>query len=262
MPLVVLRPLVGLLRVCSCGAIVLVLLIAGCRHAETEGLPPGTTLEDLPEGESWDVHLRSTQDGRPTLEIDAPYLARYQRPDTTYIYLGPPPADSAGAARVRVRLFDGGGAPQATVEAAQAWFYPSDGRLVAEGAVRAEVTGGGGARIEAPGLTARTGGAFTATGGATADLAGRAQARVRARTISGLGGRYEADGGAVVETSSGRRLESGRVVWSETAGRFSAPGAFAFTGPAERIRGVDLSATADLSRYTFRRASGQIEVQE
>lgn len=236
--------------------------MAGCRHTESEGLPPGTTLEDLPDGESWDAHLRATQDGRPTLEIDAPYLARYQRPDTSYVYLGPPPADSAGASRVRVRLFDEQGAPQATVEAAQAWFYPSEGRLVAEGRVRAEVAGGGGARIEAPRLTARTGGAFTATGGATVDLRGRAQARVRARSVSGQSGRYEAQGGAVVETSGGRRLEAGRVVWSEAAGRFSAPGAFAFTGPGERIRGVDLSATSDLSRYTFRRASGQFEVRE
>ncbi len=58
------------------------------------------------------------------------------------------------------------------------------------------------------------------------------------------------------------KSEAERVVWSESAGRFTAPGAFSFDGPGERVRGVGLSASADLSRYTFRRASGEIEVRE
>jgi hypothetical protein len=52
------------------------------------------------------------------------------------------------------------------------------------------------------------------------------------------------------------------VIWDEAAGRFQAPGAFTFGGPGERVRGVGLSATADLSRYSFRSASGEIEVRE
>ena len=65
-----------------------------------------------------------------------------------------------------------------------------------------------------------------------------------------------------VNTRNGRRLDAGRVIWNESAGRFRAPGAFSFDGPGQRVRGVGLSASADLSRYSFRRASGQIEVQE
>ena len=137
-----------------------------------------------------------------------------------------------------------------------------DGRTEASGNVRASVQSGGGAQIEAARLVTRPGGAFTASGGATVRIGGRAQATVRARTVSGSGGRYVAEGGVRVQTSGGRTLEAGRVVWDEAAGRFSAPGAFSFDGPGARIRGVGLSANADLSRYTFRRASGQVEVTE
>jgi hypothetical protein len=80
--------------------------------------------------------------------------------------------------------------------------------------------------------------------------------------VSGSDGRYTATGGVRVLASGGRTLEAERVVWSEAAGRFSAPGAFAFDGPGERVRGVGLSASADLSRYSFRRATGEIEVRE
>lgn len=261
-------------RLASCAALVAMAAAtgAGCRHQAAPAAAPGALdPADRPKSESWDARLRATADGRPSLEIDAPYLARFDRPDSAYVFLGPPPSgtgsvsrDSA-AARVAVRLFDAAGAPSATVEADRAWFYESDRRLVAEGRVVATVAGSassGGARIEAPRLTTADGGAFTATGGAAVDLRGEANARVRARTVSGGGGRYEASGGAVVETGNGRRLDSGRVVWDEGAGRFSAPGAFSFDGPGERVRGVGLTATSDLSRYSFRRATGEIEVRE
>ena len=244
---------------------VAVVVSPGCRHQAAPKAPEvagALDPADRPESESWNARLRATDDGRPSLEIDAPYLARFQRPDSAYVFLGPPPGDAQGdsaAARVAVRLFDAAGAPSATVEANRAWFYEGDRRLVAEGRVVATVAD---ARVEAPRLTTAGGGAFTATGGATVDLRGEANARVRARTVSGAGGRYEASGGAVVQTGNGRRLDSPRVVWDEGAGRFTAPGAFSFDGPGERVRGVGLTATADLSRYSFRRATGEIEVQE
>lgn len=243
-----------------CAALVASTVLAGCRHESPASATGALAPEDLPESESWDAHLRATVDGRPSLEIDAPYLARFQT-DTAYVFLGPPPRTDS-AARVAVRLYDAGGTPSATVEADRAWFYERDRRLVAEGRVVAMVAAGGGARVEAARLTTAEGGAFTATGGAAVDLRGGAQAQVRAQTVSGRGGRYEASGGARVQTGNGRRLDAGRVVWDESAGRFSAPGAFAFDGPGERIRGVGLTATSDLSRYSFRRATGEIEVQE
>jgi hypothetical protein len=52
------------------------------------------------------------------------------------------------------------------------------------------------------------------------------------------------------------------VSWSEDARRLRAPGSFRFTSPAERVQGVGLVAAEDLSRYSFRRASGELEVEE
>ncbi|HEX8387287.1 MAG TPA: hypothetical protein VF576_13935 [Rubricoccaceae bacterium] len=284
--------------------------LAACTRAVPAGLPAGTTLEDLPEAETWGARLRTSDDGRPLVEVDAPYLARYRRapasagldlvgpdgaPDSAAVFLGPPPdaPDGADPGRVSVRLFDASGSPAATVAAERAWLHESTGRLVAEGRVEATVAGGGrvtaprisasrdgaftasggvtaeisggsGARVTASSLSSTPDGAFVASGGATAVLSGRAQATVRARTIRGAAGgqRYEASGGAHVDASGGRRLDSGLVVWDEGAGRFRAPNAFSFDGPGERVSGVGLDATADLSRYSFRRATGQIEVRE
>ncbi|HEX9951277.1 MAG TPA: hypothetical protein VGB53_05875 [Rubricoccaceae bacterium] len=282
--------------------------LAGCVRTPPPGLPEGVTVEDLPDAETWGARLRTTEAGRPTLDVDAPYLARYRRApaeglaavgvspadpgDSSAVFLGPPPDAAAGepAARISVRLYDAAGTPVATVTAERAWLHEATGRLVAEG--RAEATGGdgarvtaariaatrdgdvtasggataaiGGARVEAARISATRGGAFTATGGATATLSGRANATVRAQTLRGAAGgaRYEAAGGARVDAASGRRLDSGLVVWDESAGRFRAPGAFTFDGPGERVRGVGLDAAADLTRYSFRRASGQIEVRQ
>ena len=284
--------------------------LAGCVRTAPPGLPEGITVDDLPDAETWGARLRTTDAGRPTLDVDAPYLARYRRApadglaavgagadtgDSSAVFLGPPPDAPAGAggtppARISVRLYDAAGAPVATVTAERAWLHEATGRLVAEG--RAEATAGdgarvtaariaatrdgdvtasggataaiGGARVEAPRIAATRGGAFTATGGATATLTGRANATVRAQTLRGAAGgaRYEAAGGARVDAASGRRLDAGLVVWDEAAGRFRAPGAFTFDGPGERVRGVGLDAAADLTRYSFRRASGQIEVRQ
>ena len=283
--------------------------LAGCVRTAPPGLPEGITVDDLPDAETWGARLRTTDAGRPTLDVDAPYLARYHRApadglaavgatgagDSSAVFLGPPPDAPAGAggtppARISVRLYDAAGAPVATVTAERAWRHAATGRLVAEG--RAEAIGGdgarvtaariaatrdgdvtasggataaiGGARVEAPRIAATRGGAFTATGGATATLSGRANATVRAQTLRGAAGgaRYEAAGGARVDAASGRRLDAGLVVWDEAAGRFRAPGAFTFDGPGERVRGVGLDAAADLTRYSFRRASGQIEVRQ
>lgn len=240
----------------------LALAIGGCTRA-SGGLPPGVTVEDLPDGESWDAELRVSVEGRPSLALAAPYMARFQRPDSQYVYLGPPPTtpDSVQS-RVSIRLFDGDGEASAAIAARQAWYYESDGRLVADGAVRAETYGDDGATIESAQLRYTDGGDFTASGDAKVDLRGGPAASVRARSISGRvsGGRYTASGDVVVDAGGGKVLRATRVTWDGS--RFRAPGAFSFDGPGERIRGVGLVATGDLSRYSFSRARGQIDVQE
>ena len=270
--------------------LVLALVGAGCTRRGAEGLPPGVAVEDLPDSESWEVRLRTSADGRAEVEVEAPYLARYTR-DSAYVYLGPPPGQGSARA-VEIRLFDDAGALRGSVRAREVWLFDDASRVVAEGQARATLSGddgavidaarievdgedvtatggvsaevfaGGGARVRAPRLRIGPGGAFTASGGATADLAGAAQATVSARTLSGDAGGTEASGGVRVLASGGRTLQAGRVVWREAAARFSAPGAFTFDGPGERVQGVGLSASADLSRYSFRRATGQIEVRE
>lgn len=262
------------------------LVLEGCTRRAVEGLPPGTSVEDLPDAESWNVSLRASADGMAVTEIEAPYLARFTT-DTQYVYLGPAPGDSA-ITPVQLRLFDDQGVRRGSVRALEVWLYNDGERVVAAGQARATIAGSDGATVQAsrivlegerveaegsvqadvpgatvqaPRLTLAEGGAFSATGGAVARLLD-ANATVRARTVRGSGSEYIAEGGARVETSGGRVLESGRVVWNEAADRFTAPGAFSFDGPGERVRGVGLSATADLSRYSFRQASGQIEVRE
>ena len=238
------------------------LAASGCARS-SGGLPPGVTVEDLPDGESWDAELRVSEQGRPTLALAAPYMARFDRPDTAYVYLGPPPGtpDSVQA-RISVRLFDDAGQPSAAISARQAWYYERDGRLVADGSVKAETFGEASASIEAARLRYTDDGAFSASGDARVDLRGDPSARIRANTVQGRldGGRYTAEGRVTVDPGGGRSLQASRVTWDGS--RFRAPGAFSFTGPGERVRGVGLVANADLSRYSFSRASGQIEVRE
>ncbi|MEO0556866.1 MAG: hypothetical protein AAF170_01650 [Bacteroidota bacterium] len=241
------------------------LSLAACVHQSSAELPEGAeSLDDLPNGESWDAELRMSEGDQMRLALSAPYLARYAG-DTAYVYLGPDPAlpDSVQQ-EVSVRLYDDEGGLTATITSSEARYDERSEELVAEGRVRAEVSSGVGASIASARLRATRDGAFTASGGAAADLKGEAQATIRAQQISGSegGGRYDASGRVVVNTRSGRRLDAGQVIWNEAAGEFRAPGAFTFDGPGQRVRGVGLTASADLSRYSFRRASGQIEVRE
>lgn len=243
----------------------LVLCCASCIHQTQAELPDGvTTLEDLPDGESWDAELRMSEGERMRLALSAPYLARYVG-DSVIVYLGPDPTLPDSIQReVSVRLYDEAGELTAAITSREARYDERSESLTADGRARADVSSGTGASVSASRIVATPDGAFSATGGATADLRGDAQATVRAGRIDGSagGGRYEASGRVVVTTRSGRRLDSGRVIWDEGAGQFRAPGAFSFDGPGQRVRGVGLAASADLSRYSFRRASGLIEVQE
>lgn len=242
--------------------VALALLVGGCTRPSS-GLPPGTTVEDLPDGESWDAELRVSNEGRPSLALAAPYMARFQRPDTNYVYLGPPPGtpDSVQS-RIAVRLFDEEGQPTASISSRRAWYYEGEGRLVADGRVTAETFGSQSARIEAARLRYTDEGGFSASGGASVDLRGNPSATIRAGTVSGaLSGRsYTASGNVVVDAGSGRTLRASRVTWDGS--RFRAPGAFQFTGPSERVRGVGLVANGDLSRYSFSRVRGEIDVRE
>lgn len=165
--------------------------------------------------------------------------------------------EASGGARVELL-----GETKGTVTAPRV-ASSAGGGFVASGGARVVLSGAQSGTITARRVESSAGGAFAAEGDARVVLADpRATITARRITGSGSGRRYDASGGARVDPGGGRRLASDRVTWDAGSERFRAPGAFSFESPGERIRGTDLVATADLSRYTFRRASGQIEVEE
>ena len=113
------------------------LLIVGCvRQSDT--IPPGVPLEDLPDQETWDVALSLSMDGQPRALVRAPYLARYERADSTFARFGPTDEDTS---RVAVQVYDAG-QPTATVEADRLLYLDGERRFVAEGRVVVETETG------------------------------------------------------------------------------------------------------------------------
>jgi LPS export ABC transporter protein LptC len=103
-------------------------------------------MEDRPDQETWDVSLSLSMDGRPRALVRAPYLARYERDDSTFTRFGP--AAPGDTTRVAVRVYDEG-RPTATVEADRLLYLDRDRRFVAEGRVVVETATGKTLRSEA-----------------------------------------------------------------------------------------------------------------
>lgn len=120
-------------------------VLAGCAR-QGDAIPPGVELEDLPDQETWDVALSLSVDGRPRAVVSAPYLARYERADSTFARFGP--ASPGDSARVAVRVYDDG-RPTATVEANRLLYFDEERRFVAEGRVVVETETGKTLRSEA-----------------------------------------------------------------------------------------------------------------
>lgn len=116
----------------------------GCER-RAEAPPPMAALhiEDEPEQESWDVRLGMSEDGRPRAHILAPYMAKYEREDSSYALLLPAAdsldadrlsADSLGV-RVTAYLFDEQGDSSATLKADRMVYLDEEGRFEARGNV-------------------------------------------------------------------------------------------------------------------------------
>lgn len=121
---------------CTRGALALVVfvaaLFAGCtRRADV--IPSDVASEDLPDQETWDVALSLSMDGRPRALVRAPYLARFERADSTFARFGP--ATPVDTVRVVVQVYDDAGLPTATVEADRLLYFDEERRFVAEGRV-------------------------------------------------------------------------------------------------------------------------------
>lgn len=113
------------------------LLAAGCTRSPEPRAAAAEPEGDRPDQESWDATLQLATDGAVQIELSAPHVARYERPDSTFaVFERLPPAQRAPSdtARVRVRLFRDG-RPAATLVANRVVFHDAERRLVAEGAV-------------------------------------------------------------------------------------------------------------------------------
>jgi len=131
-----------------CGALALALALALGACAERPAPPPAEEPADRPEQESWRVDLAVEIGGSPRARIQAPYAARYERPDSTFARFAGTPDDPG---RVLAHVYDASGAPSATVEADRIDYFEAERRFVAVG--RVVVDARGDRRLEAERLT-------------------------------------------------------------------------------------------------------------
>lgn len=116
-------------------------LVAGCGDWQTadEQTMADVRAEEAPDEESWDVSFLVTQvphdtaASQPRFAVEAGYMARYTRDDTTYTLLRPREGDADG--RVTVHLFDDQGDSSAVLRADRIVYFQDDGRFLARGQV-------------------------------------------------------------------------------------------------------------------------------
>ena len=121
--------------------VVAILCIGGCGEwqAANERTMADVRAEDAPDEESWDVSFLVTQvphdtaASQPRFAVEAGYMARYARDDTTYTLLRPRADDADG--RVTVHLFDDQGDSSAVLRADRLVYYQDEGRFLARGRV-------------------------------------------------------------------------------------------------------------------------------
>ena len=209
-----------------------VAVAAGCTRLSEQGRTGAEDLVSVPDQESWNAELRISSEGRPRLVMAAAYMARYESRDTTYAVLGVDPL-GGDSTLVRVELFDEDGEPTALLSTKELTYFDRERRFEGVGNVEAVLLRAGGARLTADRLTYNEG-----------------------------DGRFVASGNVLVVSQDGKRLTTEEVVWDAGARQLRANGAFRFTTRRERINGVGLVASEDLARYSFSRASGELEVDE
>ncbi len=112
------------------GLFILLLLTAACsqRSPTQDQIDPA----DRPDQESWDVSFFIETDNQPRAHLQAPYVARFERPDSTFARFGP---SEDRLDRVIVDVFDENGEESATVEADRLTYFEDRRTFVATGGV-------------------------------------------------------------------------------------------------------------------------------
>ena len=123
--------------------LVVAAVLSACEHQEGNNMTMAELRSERdPVEEIWDVQVKSSEEGRPRVYIEADVMRKYENADSTYVVLE---SDSAGS-RVTVRLFDEFGQPSAVIKADQVIRREEEGRFEARGDV--EVVNIDGERLE------------------------------------------------------------------------------------------------------------------
>jgi LPS export ABC transporter protein LptC len=136
-------------------ALAAVLLAASLSACSQRDAAPTEPVDEFAEAErpvqeSWQPRMDVLEEDRPAFRLAAPYLARYDRGDSTFTRFGPAPSTSTGdTARVYLTLFRPDGERSASVVANEVVYHDEDGRFEAQGAVVVRADG-------APGEEPRT----------------------------------------------------------------------------------------------------------
>lgn len=116
----------------SASLLVVLLGAPGCRERESPVSVASLLEEEGPDQESWNPELFISEDGLPRIHMRARYMARYDRPDSTYMILS---GTEDGVDRVHVDLFDAEGDSSAVVISDRLTYYNREKRFVARGNV-------------------------------------------------------------------------------------------------------------------------------
>lgn len=121
---------------------------SGCTPRESAPTAPVDELGEAarPIQESWRPRMDVSEGERPAFRLAAPYLARYDRGDSTFTHFGPAPDALADTGRVYLVLFGDTGAVSARVVANTLVYLDGERRFEAEGAVRVTTVRADGAR--------------------------------------------------------------------------------------------------------------------
>ena len=104
----------------------------GCGSRKSPVSMATLRAEEAPDQETWSPILVISEDGRPLIHLAASYMARYDRPDSSYMVLT---GVDGSSERVRVDLFGADGDSSAVVYSDMLTYYDRERRFVARGDV-------------------------------------------------------------------------------------------------------------------------------